>query len=142
MYAIDDLSLHIDNMSTCEEEQEQQDTEYKETDKCEKKTLRQKLKELEAKEATEDELKKLEIVKRALMLKEEKDEINIMKIFPKSMLSMQVFTNEHAIQTITELIKLYDDRVLESMPFICEALQRLLMKTRGIYTRKEYKSKK
>ena len=76
MYAIDDLSLHIDNMSTCEEEQEQQDTEYKETDKCEKKTLRQKLKELEAKEATEDELRKLEIVKRALMLKEEKDEIN------------------------------------------------------------------
>ena len=82
---------------------------------------------------------KLRLVESAL---ERKEEINIMKIFPKKMLSMQACTNEHAVETITELVKLYDNKVLESTPFVCEALQRLLMKTHGIYTRKEYKNKK
>ena len=108
----------------------------------EKLTLRQRLKMMNERDATELEIEKLKIIQDSYNKKRKTDDLNIMKIFPKEMLQMPVFTNEYAVETIQEMIKLGDDEVLRAMPFVCDAMQRLLMKTRGIYTRKDCKGEK
>lgn len=63
------------------------------------------------------------------------NKLDLSKVFPKEVLKMPVFTNKHAVETIQQLIMLEGVEVCEHMPCVCTAMELLLQKTRGIYTR-------
>ena len=100
-------------------------------------TLRQRIAEMSQREATDTERDYSHIVADAFNRYKRPDDYNIAKIFPAHILQMPVFTNRHAVSTIQALIHDYGKDCLPSMSYVCEAMQTLLMKTRGIYTLKE-----
>ena len=102
-------------------------------------TLRQHLAQLSMLEQTQEEKEMYEILNKASKSSSKKNDVNIMKIFPEEILKMPVFTNEHAVETIQELVNTRNEDILRSMPIVINAMQSLLMKIRGIYTRKEFK---
>lgn len=133
------ISVDLKTCESVEKSVKKLNNNSKNNNNNKKVTLRQHLAQLSMLEQTQEEKEMYEILDRASKSSSKKNDVNIMKIFPEEILKMPVFTNEHAVETIQELVNTRNEDILKSMPIVINAMQSLLMKIRGIYTRKEFK---
>ena len=132
---IDDPSIHMN------EERDEETHHAKSKEKKQKKSQKQsKRAELDQSlfkqhSVTDEELRAA--IESSFRKKEEAEakRIDLTKIFPKEVLKKPVFTNKHALETIQQLIRIDGLEACEHMPYVFDAMEVLLQKTRGIHTR-------
>lgn len=84
-----------------------------------------------------------QIVANAYKEKSEKEDFNLAEMLPPEELARPVFTNKFAVETLQILLKVNDAQsICQHIPYIVDAMELLLQKSRGVFTREQDKSKR